>query len=67
MVDPLLEKNITINAGIKYIKLSGDQVDWDDNFKLFLTTKLAKPAYPPEVFGKTMIINFNVTLQGLAD
>lgn len=24
MVDPLLEKNITINAGIKYIKLSGD-------------------------------------------
>jgi len=32
-----------------------------------LTTKLANPSYPPEVFGKTMIINFNVTLQGLAD
>lgn len=67
MIDPVLEKNIILNAGVKYIKLGDAQVDWDDNFKLFLTTKLANPAYPPEVFGKTMIINFNVTLQGLAD
>lgn len=34
---------------------------------MFMTTKLANPRYSPEVFGKTMIINFNVTLQGLRD
>lgn len=34
---------------------------------MFMTTKLANPAYTPEIFGKTMIINFNVTLMGLRD
>lgn len=33
-----------------------------DDFKLFMTTKIANPSYSPEVYGKTMIINFNVTL-----
>ena len=32
-----------------------------------MTTKIASPSYTPEVFGKTMIINFNVTLLGLRD
>ena len=38
-----------------------------EDFKLFLTTKAANPIYTPEIFGKTMIINFNVTLMGLRD
>jgi dynein heavy chain, axonemal len=67
MIDPVLEKNIVINAGVKYIKLGDTQVEWEENFKLFLTTKLSNPYYPPEVFGKTMIINFMVTMQGLSD
>lgn len=29
---------------------------------MFLTTKLSNPNYTPEIFGKTMIINFNVTM-----
>lgn len=32
-----------------------------------MTTKIANPNYPPEIFGKTSIINFNVTLMGLRD
>lgn len=42
-------------------------VEFDPNFKLFLTTKAQNPMYSPEIFGKTMIINFNVTLLGLRD
>jgi len=30
-----------------------------------MTTKLSNPHYSPEVFGKTLIINFTVTQQGL--
>ncbi len=67
MIDPVLEKMIIINAGVKYIKLGDSQVEWEENFKMFLTTKLSNPVYPPEVFGKTMIINFMVTMQGLSD
>jgi len=34
---------------------------------MFLTTKISNPNYTPEIFGKTMIINFSVTMMGLAD
>ena len=43
------------------------QVDWDDNFRLYFTTKLSNPHYSPEVFGKSMVINYSVTQQGLQD
>jgi len=32
-----------------------------------MTTKITNPNYTPEIFGKTMIINFSVTLLGLRD
>jgi dynein heavy chain len=67
MIDPILEKNIVVQAGVKYVKLGDANIEWNEDFKLFLTSKLANPMYPPEVFGKTMIINFNVTLEGLRD
>lgn len=38
-----------------------------DDFKLYLTTKLANPKYTPEIMGKTMVINYTVTLTGLRD
>jgi dynein heavy chain len=42
-------------------------VEWDNNFKMFLTTKLGNPSYSPEIMAKTMIINYTVTIQGLED
>ena len=45
---------------------TGDkEVDYDANFKLYLTSKLPNPRYSPAVFGKAMIINYTVTLKGL--
>lgn len=32
-----------------------------------MTTKLANPAYTPEIFAATSIIDFTVTMQGLED
>jgi dynein heavy chain, axonemal len=67
MLDPVLEKNVVVEGGQKLIKLGDKLVDWDDNFRLFFTTKLANPHYSPEVMGKTMIINYGVTMDGLAN
>ena len=36
-------------------------MDYDPNFKLFLTTKLANPHYLPEICITTTLINFTVT------
>ena len=43
------------------------QVDYDDLFKLFMTSKMPNPHYLPEVAIKTTIINFTVTMEGLED
>lgn len=67
LLDPILEKNIINKAGVQYIPVGDQEVEFDPNFKLFLTTKAQNPVYSPEIFGKTMIINFNVTLLGLRD
>jgi dynein heavy chain, axonemal len=67
MIDPVIEKNVAVQAGVKYVKIGDNNIEWNDDFKLFLTTKLANPMYSPEIFGKAMIINFNVTLAGLRD
>ena len=54
----MLEKNLTVGAGgRKMIKLGDSEVEWDDGFQLYMTSKLSAPHYSPEVSGKTMIIN----------
>ena len=69
VIDPVLEKNIVVNetTGAKTIVLGDKEVDWDDNFTMYLCTKLPNPHYGPEVSGKTMIINYSVTQQGLQE
>lgn len=66
-IDPILEKNFTIKAGIKSIKLGENLIDYNDEFRLYFTTKLANPKYTPEIMSKTMVINYTVTLNGLRD
>eukprot|EP00741_Cyanophora_paradoxa_P015322 tig00000194_g14791.t1 len=67
VINPILEKTITVQGNRKFIRLGDKEVDWDDNFRLYMCTKLSNPSYTPEVFGKTSIINFGVTPQGLED
>ncbi|KAL0485016.1 ODA2, partial [Acrasis kona] len=65
MLDPVLEKNFLKGAKRKQIVLSDKSVDYDDRFQLFLTTKLANPHYSPELYAKTTVIDFTVTMGGL--
>lgn len=50
-------------SGRKAVKLGDKEVEWDNNFRLYMTTKLSKPHYGPEISGKSMIINYSVTQQ----
>jgi dynein heavy chain len=70
IIDPILEGNFIVSSKTdtqKQIKLGDSVLDWDDNFRLYLVSKLTNPKYTPEISGKTMIINFCVTQQGLED
>lgn len=66
-IDPVLEKKITVKAGMKLMKLGENEFEYNDDFKLFFTTKLSNPRYTPEIMSKTMVINYTVTLLGLRD
>mmetsp|Transcript_20740 Transcript_20740/g.31954 ORF Transcript_20740/g.31954 Transcript_20740/m.31954 type:complete len:772 (-) Transcript_20740:1647-3962(-) len=67
MIDPVLEKNIVKEAGVNMLTMGDQKMEYHDDFRLFMTTKISNPNYTPEVFGKTMIINFSVTMIGLRD
>jgi dynein heavy chain len=55
------------NSRKKFIRLGEKEIEWNDNFKLYLHTMLSNPHYPPEVHAECTIINFTVTEQGLED
>ncbi|KAI9224867.1 dynein heavy chain and region D6 of dynein motor-domain-containing protein [Blastocladiella britannica] len=66
-LDPLLNKAVTKKQGRLVIRLGDKEVDFNPEFKLYLTTKLANPHYSPEIFAKATIVNFAVKERGLED
>jgi dynein heavy chain len=68
IIDPILEKNVVVKAGQKFIKIAEEDCEYNEkDFRLFLTSKLANPNYTPEIMSKTMVINYSVTMTGLRD
>ena len=47
------------------IKLGDKEVEYNQDFKFYITTKLSNPHYTPEIATKTTIVNFAVKEQGL--
>merc|ERR1719428_1548175 len=66
-LEPVLQKAYFENQGRLQIKLGDNDVDYDLNFKLYVTTKMPNPHYFPEVCIKVTIINFTVTFDGLEE
>ena len=66
-LEPVLMKQIFKRGGQYLIHLGDSDVPYSDEFKFYITTKLANPHYMPEVCIKTTIINFTVTMSGLED
>ncbi|CUG85918.1 dynein heavy chain, putative [Bodo saltans] len=69
-VDPMLENVLLkrlVKEGTSYTVMIDEAVEWNANFKLYITTKLPRPHYRPEVSTKVNLINFMITPQGLQD
>jgi len=70
-VDPIinnvLEKNYYTKGKFVNVLLGDKEIDVSDDFRLYLTSKLGNPSYPPELYAKCIIIDFTVTIKGLED
>ena len=67
-LDNVLERNfIRVGTGYK-VQVGDKEIDVAvGDFRLYITTKLANPLYTPEVYARTSIIDFTVTMRGLED
>lgn len=70
-IDPIFE-SVLQNKKVKQggqlrIKMGEKYIDYSNEFKFYMTTKLANPHYPPEICVKVTLLNFMVTPEGLED
>ena len=61
---PILNKSLIKKGNRVIIKLGDKEVDFNPDFKFYITTKLSNPHYTPEISTKTVIVNFAVKEQG---
>jgi len=61
LLDPILEKQIIVKGRNKLIKIADTDMDYDDKFRLYMTSRLGNPHFSPELAAKATIIDFTVT------
>ena len=66
-LDPLLLRKFRTKGNQLLVKITDVEIPYNQDFRLFFTTKLANPHYLPEVTLKTNLINFTVTESGLEE
>eukprot|EP00913_Durusdinium_trenchii_P022913 g21514.t1 len=66
-LEPVLLKQVFKKGGQWLLRLGSEDVPYHDDFRFFVTTKMANPHYLPEICIKVTVINFTVTLLGLEE
>merc|ERR1719387_3216497 len=67
ILDPVLQKATFKQGTLEMVRLGDSTIEWSKDFKLFITTKLPNPHFPPEICVAVGILNFMATLDGLQD
>ena len=68
----LARKAVLARAVIKkgrnfVMRLGGEEIEYNSNFRLYLQTKLSNPHYKPEIAAQCTLVNFIATEKGLED
>ncbi|KAK7827526.1 hypothetical protein U0070_026732 [Myodes glareolus] len=64
-LNPVLNRSVARIGGRLLMRIGDKEVEYNPNFRFYLTTKLSNPHYSPETSAKTTIVNFAVKEQGL--
>ncbi|XP_059163826.1 dynein axonemal heavy chain 12-like isoform X1 [Physella acuta] len=66
-LEPLLLKQTFKQAGVEMIRLGDNIIEYSQDFRFYITTKLRNPHYLPELSTKVSLLNFMITPEGLED
>jgi dynein heavy chain len=67
ILEPLISKSTYKSGSSVMLKLGDEAVEYHEDFRLYITTKLPSPHYTPEISTKVVVINFTITPAGLTD
>lgn len=67
VLEPLLLKQTFRQGGMTCIKLGDSTIEYSQDFRFYITTKLRSPHYLPETSVKVTLVNFMITPAGLED
>ncbi|XP_076103483.1 dynein axonemal heavy chain 7-like [Mytilus galloprovincialis] len=67
LLEPLLLKQTFKQGGSMRIRLGDSTIEYSQDFKFYMTTKLRNPHYLPETSVKVNLLNFMITPEGLQD
>ena len=66
-LEPIMSKAVIKVGNRSIMKLGDKEVEYNPDFRFYLTTKLNNPHYTPEISTKATIVNFCVKQQGLEE
>mmetsp|Transcript_10385 Transcript_10385/g.18281 ORF Transcript_10385/g.18281 Transcript_10385/m.18281 type:complete len:2113 (+) Transcript_10385:3522-9860(+) len=67
LLEPLLQKAKFKAGNIIMIRIGDSTIEYSEEFRLFITTKLPNPHYSPEICVQVTLLNFMATPDGLED
>ncbi|KAF5404423.1 hypothetical protein PHET_02178 [Paragonimus heterotremus] len=67
ILEPILQRLIFKSQGVFYMRLGDNAIEYNPDFRFYITTRLRNPHYLPEVSVKVCLINFMITPLGLED
>ncbi|XP_017769738.1 PREDICTED: dynein heavy chain 7, axonemal-like [Nicrophorus vespilloides] len=67
ILEPVLGQQTFKQGGALCLKLGDAVIEFNNDFRLYITTKLRNPHYLPEVAVKVTLVNFMITTVGLQD
>ncbi|KAM5302059.1 dynein axonemal heavy chain 14 [Glossophaga mutica] len=63
----ILKKAVYQRRGKYFIRVDDSEIEYNSKFRLYISTEIDNPRFPPSVYNFVTMINFTVTFQGLQD
>jgi len=67
VLDNVLNKSVIKVGNTFFVRFGDKEIEYDKNFKLYITTRMGNPHYTPEVSTKVAVVNFTVKESGLEE